>query len=195
MAKNRSFYVVFKGRVEGIYETWAECEVHTKGFAGAKYKKYSSWHLAEAAYQNYHKEITTTEEQAYPLSGLCVDGACDDSGNFEFRCVDLESGKIIHPSLRMKGGTNNVAEFLGLVWALAYCKKRSLVTRVYSDSVTAIAWVRNKHARSTVNVSVEVKSLLSKAQEWLQNNNSTSPVIKWRTDIWGEIPADYGRKG
>ena len=33
------------------------------------------------------------------------------------------------------------------------------------------------------------------AVDWLKNNDySDIPILKWRTDAWGEIPADYGRK-
>lgn len=40
------FYAVAKGRKEGIYTTWAECEQQVKQFSGAIFKKFSS--LSEA---------------------------------------------------------------------------------------------------------------------------------------------------
>lgn len=36
------FYAVKNGRTPGIYSTWAECEAQVKGFAGAKFKKFST---------------------------------------------------------------------------------------------------------------------------------------------------------
>lgn len=36
------FYGVKKGKVPGIYTTWAECEANVKGFAGAEYKSFST---------------------------------------------------------------------------------------------------------------------------------------------------------
>ncbi len=36
------FYAVKKGRVPGIYKTWAECEAQVKGFAGAIFKGFRS---------------------------------------------------------------------------------------------------------------------------------------------------------
>ncbi|HPS27116.1 MAG TPA: ribonuclease H, partial [Bacteroidales bacterium] len=30
--------------------------------------------------------------------------------------------------------------------------------------------------------------------QWLKANTYPNRVLKWRTDIWGEIPADFGRK-
>ena len=33
-----------------------------------------------------------------------------------------------------------------------------------------------------------------KAVEWLKFNEWSTPILKWETKLWGEIPADYGRK-
>jgi len=29
---------------------------------------------------------------------------------------------------------------------------------------------------------------------WLETNSYETPVVKWETRAWGEIPADFGRK-
>ncbi|SCZ96600.1 BZ3500_MvSof-1268-A1-R1_Chr4-4g07466 [Microbotryum saponariae] len=42
-----SLIVVRRGRVEGIYTTWAEAEVQVKGFSGAKYKKFPDLRSAQ----------------------------------------------------------------------------------------------------------------------------------------------------
>ena len=36
--------------------------------------------------------------------------------------------------------------------------------------------------------------MLRKAEQWLHDNTYTTTVLKWDTDHWGEIPADFGRK-
>ncbi|NMB50406.1 MAG: ribonuclease H, partial [Bacteroidales bacterium] len=36
--------------------------------------------------------------------------------------------------------------------------------------------------------------LISRAETWLTENDYPNPIIKWETDKWGEIPADFGRK-
>jgi len=41
------------------------------------------------------------------------------------------------------------------------------------------------------------KKLLEKIQEasvWLKTHEINMPILKRETEIWGEIPADYGRK-
>ena len=31
-------------------------------------------------------------------------------------------------------------------------------------------------------------------EKWLQENTYTTRILKWKTEEWGEIPADFGRK-
>ena len=40
----------------------------------------------------------------------------------------------------------------------------------------------------------EVIDLLQRAEAWLKNNDYNTPIYKWNTPLWGEIPADFGRK-
>ncbi|SJX62334.1 related to Ribonuclease H [Sporisorium reilianum f. sp. reilianum] len=42
------YYAVQKGRQQGIFRTWAECEAATKGFAGAVFKKFDTQDAAQA---------------------------------------------------------------------------------------------------------------------------------------------------
>ena len=32
------------------------------------------------------------------------------------------------------------------------------------------------------------------AEKWLKENKYSTPILKWETKEWGEIPADFGRK-
>jgi ribonuclease HI len=36
--------------------------------------------------------------------------------------------------------------------------------------------------------------LVKRAEKWLEKNTYTNPILKWETQAWGEIPADFGRK-
>jgi ribonuclease HI len=36
--------------------------------------------------------------------------------------------------------------------------------------------------------------LIERAETWLRNNDYTNDILKWETEAWGEIPADFGRK-
>jgi ribonuclease HI len=126
-----------------------------------------------------------------PIRGICVDGGTEGNpGPCFYRGVDLESGEILFEE-HLGIGTNNVAEFLGAVHAIHYIRKNKIKDMpVYSDSVTAIAWVRNKQHNSSFKG--DVSGRLDKACEYLKNKNIE--INKWLTKEWGEIPADFGRK-
>jgi ribonuclease HI len=40
--KKQKFYVVWKGRRTGIFESWDECQAQINRFADAKYKSFKS---------------------------------------------------------------------------------------------------------------------------------------------------------
>lgn len=132
-----------------------------------------------------------------PLGGECiiVDGACDQStGVFEYRGIFYKQGTEFFKFGPVPGGSNNIAEFLAAVHALALCKKRGLRLDVYSDSVTALAWVRDGKANTGIRPSIEAVGLIDRAEIWLRENPERNKLIKWDTKNWGENPADYGRK-
>jgi ribonuclease HI len=35
---------------------------------------------------------------------------------------------------------------------------------------------------------------IERAEKWLETNRYNNPILKWETEVWGEIPADFGRK-
>lgn len=127
-----------------------------------------------------------------PIKGICVDaGSEGNPGNCFYRGVDLETGEtLFEETIGM--GTNNIGEFLALCHAIHYCKKNNIKTTIYTDSVTAMAWVRNKKTKSTFKG--EITKRMDKACWFLMTNKFDSEVVKWKTKEWGEIPADFGRK-
>ena len=42
MAPRKRFYVVWAGHATGVFDSWEECELQTKGYAGAKFKAFDS---------------------------------------------------------------------------------------------------------------------------------------------------------
>jgi ribonuclease HI len=36
--------------------------------------------------------------------------------------------------------------------------------------------------------------MLARANIWIQTHTITNPILRWNTPLWGEIPADFGRK-
>ncbi|MFN8331947.1 MAG: hypothetical protein U0T81_12155 [Saprospiraceae bacterium] len=39
-----------------------------------------------------------------------------------------------------------------------------------------------------------ILEMITRATQWLNENTYSNPVLKWDTEKWGEIPADFGRK-
>jgi ribonuclease HI len=131
-----------------------------------------------------------TQENSKPIKGICVDGGTEGNpGPCFYRGVDLETGQIIFEE-HLGPGTNNIAEFLGICHAVHYCEKHKLEPNIWSDSVTAIAWFRDKRHKSSFSGDVNIR--LDKACEYIKNKNIK--INKWLTKEWGEIPADFGRK-
>ena len=114
----------------------------------------------------------------------------------EYRGVYLGDGKeIFH--FGPVHGTNNIGEFLAIVHALAMLDKQGLKMTIYSDSRTAISWVRKKCCKTQLERTEETEQLfqlIERAEAWLKTHRITIPIVKWETELWGEVPADFGRK-
>lgn len=211
---NRKFYVVWKGFSPGIYDSWEECKLQVTGFPGAEYKSFDSQEAATKAYRgDYNEQIQllrsiamnrreTVNYEAIPdiiKDSIAVDGACSGNpGPMEYRGVDVMTGAEIFHVGPLADGTNNVAEYLALIHVLAFLKKtNNTETVVYSDSRTALSWLRNRGHKSKLartKNNGKIFDMLARADKWIQSNVSYNRVIKWDTEKWGEIPADFDRK-
>ena len=210
MAKKKKFYVVWKGKRPGIYKSWQECLDQIKGAKGAQYMSFPTLQEAEEAfnsnYNAYKGKSKKGELSAQDLlkigtpnyHSIAVDAASSGNpGIMEYKGVDTKTRKILFKQGPFKQGTNNIGEFLAIVHGLAYLEKRNSDRIIYSDSRTAISWVRKKSCNTQLKESKANKpvfDLIHRAEEWLKANNYTTPIVKWETKAWGEIPADYGRK-
>ena len=127
-----------------------------------------------------------------------VDAACSGNpGPMEYQCIDLQTGAQVFHFGPMHG-TNNIGEFLAIVHALALMDKQGIRDQViYSDSVTAILWVQKKQCKTKLERTPQTAPLyqiIARAEAWLRTHTITTPIIKWETKKWGEVPADFGRK-
>ena len=202
----RKWYVVWKGVEPGIYNTWIECKRQIDGFENAIYKSFESLDAAAKAYNSNpweymgkNKSISPTVTNAAIIQhSLSVDAACSGNpGLMEYRGVYTATGEEIFRMGPMECGTNNVGEFLALVHGLALLKQQNSPIPIYSDSVNAIAWVRNKKCKTKLEpceANIPIFDLIERAENWLKSNHYATQIIKWETKDWGEIPADFGRK-
>ena len=222
MKKNK-YYVVWRGVEPGIYESWTDCQLQTKGFEGAIYKSFDNRQEAEEAYVSspfdYIKSSAKAsstgskrEPQAPPTDrtdtvlplpkevtadALAVDAACSGNpGPMEYQGIYLRTGQqVFH--FGPVHGTNNIGEFLAIVHALALIEQKGARMTIYSDSRNAISWVKQKKCKTKLErtpATEKLYQLIERAERWLNTHSYTTPIIKWETDRWGEVPADFGRK-
>lgn len=208
MAKNKKYYVVWAGFNPGIYDNWEECKRQVTGFDRAKYKSFKTRDEAEDAFnQSYEtirdlkgkKDLFNLKTDSKPIMlSLSVDAACKGNpGTLEYQGVLTATETPVFSRGPYEMGTVNIGEFLAIVLGLAYLKKHNLDYPIYSDSKTAIAWVRNKRVNTKLKwtaKNAKLHAAVLKAVEWLKTNEYNNRILKWETKMWGEIPADYGRK-
>lgn len=208
MGKKQKYYVVWKGRKPGVYASWSECQSQTMSFPGAKYKSFTSKQEAEAAFlksptaflqkKSASKPKSIASRSAIVWKSISVDAACSGNpGIMEYQGVNTKTGEqLFHKKFQL--GTNNIGEFLALVHGLAWLKQQQQESvPIYSDSVIAMKWIRIKKCRTKLKHSPQTEELhqiILRAEKWLQNNTYKNPLLKWETESWGEIPADFGRK-
>lgn len=220
--KKKKWYVVWVGHNPGIYDDWTDAREQIEGFPNARYKGFDSAEEATEAYRN-----GTTREERGELGRLltgagdnsrklhheaqnwrrfpevdstawAVDASClGNPGRMEYRGIDLATDHEIFRVGPFDGGTNNIGEFLAIVHALALQEQRGEHHRIYSDSVSGMAWVRRRKANTKLKPTeknARLMQLIARAELWLASHSIATPVQKWDTDRWGEIPADFGRK-
>lgn len=210
MMAKKKFYVVWKGRETGIFDSWESCKRNVTQFEGAQYKAFSTQEEAKSALQKgywpvVNKKVSrrsifsTTNNNDQPIKeSLAVDAACSGNpGKMEYRGVDVAAGCEIFHQGPFTEGTNNIGEFLAIVHGLAYLQQYNSSIVLYSDSAIALTWVKAKKCRTKLKRTEkndQLFELIERAEKWLQQNSFSTRLLKWETSRWGEIPADFGRK-
>lgn len=128
-----------------------------------------------------------------PVSGIATDGAHSTRERLtRFRAVDLSSEKELFRE-SIGNWTNNIGEFLGIIATVKYILEHPEAPRViYSDSITAISWYRNRRTASSRHCPALLKAeIFLKAME---ERIKGIRVEYWDNRLWGETPADFGNK-
>ncbi|MCM4150470.1 ribonuclease H [Arenibacter sp. N53] len=211
MAKKEKFYTVWKGSRPGIYTSWKDCKAAITNYKGAQYKSFPTFEAAKKAFNGNYDDYKGKKINTSPLSkeqlqkigepnynSISVDAASSGNpGIMEYRGVDTKTKKELFKQGPFKQGTNNIGEFLALVHGLAFLKQQNSDRILYTDSKTAMSWVRKKSCNSKLPETAENKvvfDLVRRAITWLEKNTYNTTIVKWETKAWGEIPADFGRK-
>lgn len=146
---------------------------------------------------DYRNDTVLPLPMEVEADAIAVDAACSGNpGPMEYRGVDLRTGQQIFHYGPVQG-TNNIGEFLAIVHGLALLQQQGSNKTIYSDSISGMAWVRNRKAKTTLPMTPENAKLwdvIHRAESWLKTHPYSNRIVKWDTDKWGEIPADFGRK-
>lgn len=221
MAKDKKYYVIFKGHNPGVYDDWNDAKEQIDGFSNPVYKGYGSPSEAAEAYRKFSRNtdngdlgkflaeasLRSLPKPGQPdymtnpevdLDAWAVDASClGNPGKMEYQGVELMTGRIIFRIGPFEDATNNIGEFLAIVHAMALMSREGKFHNIYSDSVSGMSWVRNRKIKTQLqhtSNNAKVFELMARALTWLHTHQFPAKVLKWQTDRWGEIPADFGRK-
>lgn len=217
----KKFYVVWKGRVPGVYDNINDMLEQVENYPGATFRGYNSSEEATRAFrrgtlQEDKKDLASlllkSQRSNMPASGASdplsnpeidpnawvVDAACSGNpGKMEYRGVELLTGRELFHVGPFEESTNNIGEFLAIVHAMSLMYARGENHTIYTDSKTGMSWVRNRKVKTKLERTPRTErsfQLMERALSWLNTHHHNFKVIKWETDRWGEIPADFGRK-
>lgn len=214
------YYVVFNGPNPGIYDKWEDAAEQIN-FKGARYKSYPTSEAAAEAYRRESDDAGSADLGRFlskagshrlpkpgqpdymtnpevDLDAWAVDASCmGNPGRMEYQGVELMTGRVLFRIGPFDDATNNIGEFLAIVHAMAQMEKEGKYHNIYSDSVSGMAWVRTHKIKTQLKPTErnrKVFELMARAVTWLNTHRFPGKVMKWQTDRWGEIPADFGRK-
>ena len=169
-------YAVRKGRKQGIFLTWKECEAQVKGFSNAEYKSFSNQAYAEQYLKSEDSTSKSSLKQTNPKTEgwknpdilLFTDGGSRNHGNRAGDHVHKDdkaawaflirrNGHNVRGTGGEYGATNNRMELMGLINALKVLGQRK--------------WNKEK-----INATLDSRYVLQAIQKgWLQS---------WKRNGW-----------
>ena len=191
------YYAVKVGRKIGIYYNWNDCKEQVDKFPKAVFKSFTSIEDADKFLSGSKTDKVKITNTLYSKNSINCDGSYSASSEImEFNIQDTESGELFLTKSYV-GGTNNIAEFLGLCYAMKFLELLHVTDKIiYTDSKTAMAWVRTKSINTVFDYSehAELKKDINECLAFIKASKVRFDIRKWDTVNWGEIPSDFGRK-
>lgn len=179
------YYSVRVGKIPGIYKTWDEAKIQVNGFAGAKYKSFTTEREAiefMGEINVYSNDLSNSEKVLEPkvtrntktispsqtLSSLgtfvFTDGSCINSFG-GYGIVIIENGKCmckISGSVPFEKATNNIAELYAI--KIALINTEGDIT-IYTDSQYSIGVITGSmKASKNLELIRDIKKLINGRQ-------------------------------
>ena len=128
-----------------------------------------------------------------PERGIATDGAHSmKRGVTRYGAVDLATGELLFEQ-NIENRTINTGEFLGVVEAAKYIiEHRFTPAIIYTDSLTALTWFKEKGTASR-----KKNAAIKKAEIFLKAMAAEIDKIEvrhWNNSLWGEIASDFDEK-
>lgn len=178
----KKFYVVWRGREPGIYNTWEQCQAQVHGFPAAKFKSFPTYGLAAEAYGLSPTSMASPNDRSTPGPGpgkssgrlsmrsalegfeyaLFCDGGCHPNpGPSGTGMAVFSQGAFIEGWFGQHdpNGTNNTAELNGIMMALRHCETL-LASGAIANSRQAAIYCDSQYA---------IKSVTAWSRGWERN--------------------------
>lgn len=152
------YYVVRKGKIPGIYNTWKDCQEQVSGFKGAQFKSFTSKKEAD----EYMGIVTPKIDEKI---GQCIvawtDGACSGNGTDNARAgIGVFFGdsdpRNVSEKFTLDRPTNQRAEVYAVIRLLEIVPEGDII--VNTDSMYCInamtdwihSWLKNNWNNNTI---------------------------------------------
>ena len=147
-----TYYVVYKGKSPGIYESWTECEFQVKGYSGAVYKKFKDIQQANEFLNSGENMNTKTITKTITKKNVLPVIKLEDNNTYVYT-----DGSLIRKNNAIYGGygiyiptkrvekscilsspkTNNRGEMTAIIEGILCCDINDNI-KIYTDSKYSI---------------------------------------------------------
>ena len=204
MAKKK-FYAVATGRQCGIFTDWSITEKQVKGFAGARYKSFSSradaekW-LDDPVYSKKHSSTNKkTQSNVYPEDEstdivIYSDGSSiNNPGPGGYGVVIMEAGREKELSGGYRLTTNNRMEMMAAIVSLRQFEPGTKSIKLYSDSSYLVnginkGWVKKWQSNGWKKSDGQDVLNIDLWQELVELTENSNVQLRYRGDLPGHSP-------
>jgi ribonuclease HI len=206
------YYVVWEGKVTGVFTDWVKCQSSIQGYKEPKYKSYKSLEEANKAFAEGYEAhwgkgdrglaFYTSEELkqigAPKVPSICVNSSCDMLTKvMTYQGLDTRTGEVLFRQGPFFDCDQHIGEFLALVHGLAYLYKQGSTIPVYTRSRHAMLWVQKEKqygGRLALTANNEnVHELVKRGIKWLAEKTYDNEILLWNKRAWnhpGKLTVD-----
>ncbi|CAM2064559.1 Ribonuclease H [Sulfidibacter corallicola] len=200
--KNNIYIVEIGPQEYKKFTRWPDCQSFVRGkkfpFAGGvdEAEALAKLEATREKQLAFHEKKNTSKSAKAPVGPRPTEGICSDAGTHgnpgpcEYQVCDLSGKRLDYKHLGVH--TNNYAELAGIEAMIRYAIKHS-ANPLWTDSQISLGWIKSGKLGPTVREPKLIMNMLKSIQALLKDHPELQ-LKKWHTKIWGEIPADFGRK-